>query len=353
MYVYGKNNIQAFISGGPQHPGPRWIAPGSIEPHDLSAKVRSEWDRLFATASPSSTEITAAYSRLLCIETNELEDIFRLSRHSVARLVCGGFYVSAIQHIDSRSNLSDRKKIVAILKDVQLALDRIICWTKNPTEPFSQHLILDIHNMIMTSNRIITHMHEGLEINTIVPTNEWRRKSVYSPRYDDILMFFPFDEIPNAMTQLITYLQPIFDNIKQTRGCPTPYTFAAWLHHTLISIHPFLDGNGRMTRMLSSLPLIMSGLPPIIIASSRRDSYFKALKAADTNLDIAPLAKLFATEQLLAIQQVHDLTSNPSKLDMSDIVPDDFMETLLTPFPPKQSVDTNDYMETLSIHSAG
>ena len=27
------------------------------------------------------------------------------------------------------------------------------------------------------------------------------------------------------------------------------YTFAAWIHHTLINIHPFEDGNGRITHV--------------------------------------------------------------------------------------------------------
>ncbi|MEL6722920.1 MAG: Fic family protein [Pseudomonadota bacterium] len=37
------------------------------------------------------------------------------------------------------------------------------------------------------------------------------------------------------------------------------------LHTTLTSIHPFWDGNGRMARLLANIPLLRSGLPPVVI----------------------------------------------------------------------------------------
>ena len=37
------------------------------------------------------------------------------------------------------------------------------------------------------------------------------------------------------------------------------------LHTSFTAIHPFFDGNGRMARLLANLPLLRSGLPPIVI----------------------------------------------------------------------------------------
>jgi Fic family protein len=50
-----------------------------------------------------------------------------------------------------------------------------------------------------------------------------------------------------------------------------PIEFAAWLHLQFVNIHPFVDGNGRVARLLMNLALLQSGyvitiIPPIIRA---------------------------------------------------------------------------------------
>ena len=73
-----------------------------------------------------------------------------------------------------------------------------------------------------------------------------------------------------------------------------PFALAAWIHATFARIHPFTvsilwphslirtekrpqDGNGRVTRLLASLPLIRAGFPFINIRENRRDEYLEAL----------------------------------------------------------------------------
>ncbi|MEW6520361.1 MAG: Fic family protein [Thermodesulfobacteriota bacterium] len=46
-----------------------------------------------------------------------------------------------------------------------------------------------------------------------------------------------------------------------------PIVFAAWLHIRLVSIHPFVDGNGRTARLVMNLALLQAGYP---ITISRR-----------------------------------------------------------------------------------
>ncbi|MEX3727434.1 Fic family protein [Bilophila wadsworthia] len=45
-------------------------------------------------------------------------------------------------------------------------------------------------------------------------------------------------------------------------NAPSIYTR---LHIPFVHIHPFADGNGRLARLISNLPLLRAGLPPIII----------------------------------------------------------------------------------------
>lgn len=57
-------------------------------------------------------------------------------------------------------------------------------------------------------------------------------------------------------------------------------------HHRLALVHPFLDGNGRVTRMLTHLQMISLGLKPFLWSLSRglarrQDDYYRFLALAD------------------------------------------------------------------------
>jgi Fic family protein len=51
------------------------------------------------------------------------------------------------------------------------------------------------------------------------------------------------------------------------------------LHVAFVRIHPFFDGNGRLARLVSNLPVLMAGLPPIIIPREARKAYIDTLSA--------------------------------------------------------------------------
>ncbi len=55
---------------------------------------------------------------------------------------------------------------------------------------------------------------------------------------------------------------------------------AAEAHYRLVTIHPFIDGNGRSARLLMNMILMMRGYPPAIIRKNDRLAYIKALEKA-------------------------------------------------------------------------
>jgi len=59
-------------------------------------------------------------------------------------------------------------------------------------------------------------------------------------------------------------------------------------HAAIAHIHPFWDGNGRMARLLSNIPLLKSGLPPIVIPKEKRREYIQLL--ADYEISVGQLS---------------------------------------------------------------
>ncbi len=53
-------------------------------------------------------------------------------------------------------------------------------------------------------------------------------------------------------------------------------------HYKLVSIHPFIDGNGRTSRLLMNLILLEAGYAPIIIRPIDRKRYLSALETYQT-----------------------------------------------------------------------
>ncbi len=65
-----------------------------------------------------------------------------------------------------------------------------------------------------------------------------------------------------------------------------PVELAALAHYKFVKIHPFGDGNGRITRLLTNFILHKKDFPLMVIEYKNRKSYYKALKKSDKEGEI-------------------------------------------------------------------
>lgn len=72
--------------------------------------------------------------------------------------------------------------------------------------------------------------------------------------------------------------------------------YAADLHQKLVSIHPFIDGNGRTSRLMMNFALTEASYPVINIQPDKkaRDTYMDALAIVRNTGDLEPFEELVA-----------------------------------------------------------
>lgn len=93
------------------------------------------------------------------------------------------------------------------------------------------------------------------------------------------------------------HMNDLIDWMKQTRG-ESGTIRAAVTHGWLAHIHPFPDGNGRLSRILMNSDLLRAGLPPVIVRhKTDRSKYIAALSESDAGGDLFPLVAVMLDAQ--------------------------------------------------------
>lgn len=71
----------------------------------------------------------------------------------------------------------------------------------------------------------------------------------------------------------------------------SPIARALLVHLEFVTIHPFMDGNGRLGRLLMNHVLLSAGLPWVTIRSDERVPFFKAIERAQVDSDAVPFIR--------------------------------------------------------------
>lgn len=85
-------------------------------------------------------------------------------------------------------------------------------------------------------------------------------------------------KVPGLMKEFVNWLHQ--------KSNDHPVKIAADAHFKLVSIHPFLDGNGRAARLLMNLLLMQVGYPPALIRKEDRRAYINAIEKGQTQKEL-------------------------------------------------------------------
>ncbi|MCX6817043.1 MAG: Fic family protein [Candidatus Beckwithbacteria bacterium] len=140
-------------------------------------------------------------------------------------------------------------------------------------------------NQLTISEKLIRNLHHLVMKKTDEDwAGRYRQSNVFITGTDHI----PSDAniIPSAMNKFINWF-------RANRHRLHPIELAAKLHHQLVFIHPFLDGNGRTARLLMNVVLMRKGYPLAVILKNDRKKYYQVLQQADKD-NYQPLIRFVA-----------------------------------------------------------
>lgn len=96
---------------------------------------------------------------------------------------------------------------------------------------------------------------------------------------------------PPSYTKIIRLMDDYIHTIKTLQLHPLKK--AAFIHHQLVWIHPFFDGNGRVARLATNLFFMQQGYPPVVLKQEQRKIYYHVLRQADKG-NLSPFAEFIS-----------------------------------------------------------
>ena len=129
-------------------------------------------------------------------------------------------------------------------------------------EPLSKRVLLDIHHLILKN---IDNKNAGKYRNVDVMISGSTHK-------------------PPTFLQVENLMEAYFNFYEENKLTLNPVILSAEIHERLVTIHPFIDGNGRTSRLVMNLILLQHGFPITNISSQNdlRNEYYTSLETVQT-----------------------------------------------------------------------
>lgn len=216
------------------------------------------------------------------------------------------------KEIDEKKKILDRKRPLPehTVKSIRESL--MLEWTYNTNAIEGNTLTLLETKVVLEGITIggktlrehlevINHKDAILYVEDIVRNNEslseWQIKSIhrlilkgieddYAGRYrDQKVIIAGAKHIPPEPILIKEQMENLIKWYEGEGATIHPVEKAALLHINFAGIHPFIDGNGRTSRLLLNLELMKNGYPAIVIRNENRLAYYIALDKAHTTGD--------------------------------------------------------------------
>ena len=169
-----------------------------------------------------------------------------------------------------------------------------------------------VKNKVPISEKVIKDIH------SLVLMDRQTDKGVYRSVPVRVGSFHPCQpyEVPIQMEWLMRVYNGEMQNLHVIER-------AALFHLRFETIHPFIDGNGRVGRLLLNLELMKEGYPPVNVKFSDRTKYYDCFNHyRENNNDTSKMTELIEEYAIYELKRYIEIAEQSDKLKNNS--PDDY-----------------------------
>lgn len=164
------------------------------------------------------------------------------------------------------------------MKSHDVAFELIKDWATDTERPLSEMALKNLHEVLLVRpfwKEALTT--DGQPTRRLIKVGNYKEQQ-NSVRLQNGEMFHYAspEDTPIEMGELIHWYRE-----EEKKANLHPVALAAVLHYKFVRIHPFDDGNGRISRLLMNYVLLRHNFSPVVIKSSDKKNYLFALNQAD------------------------------------------------------------------------
>lgn len=248
------------------------------------------------------------FQRYACVSSNELEGVFSVEGQSWPRLIRKGFFINSIDGISQLSKQKKKRVIIKILENTMESL-KLLSQCLDDYNLFTEEFIKKIHFTMLQNDNFVEEQMENCEgemfsMFILIPNGRYRQVACIADHQEGskVTQFCKHSDISEQMERYCRLARILLNN-----SSIDVFVKVAWLQWAFLRIHPFADGNGRVARIISSLPLCKLHLPPVAVSQAKKKSYFQCLHVADRENNLSPLASFLRESIEMAITEISEM----------------------------------------------
>lgn len=112
---------------------------------------------------------------------------------------------------------------------------------------------------------------------------------------------------PPTPNEMYNQLRFFYDDLEKNIKHMNAIELAAWTHAEFVKIHPFLDGNGRTSRLIMNYQLMKNDFLPISIKVEERLEYYNMLDEYATTGNLQPFVKFIEKLEEKRLDEVNKI----------------------------------------------
>ena len=257
---------------------PDWQSLSDTETAALAASWKQRHEELVNDGAVKT--FIERIKRQWAIETGAMEDVYRISEGATATLIEHGLNSALLSHEDVGNEAPE--SVVAKINDQLQAVNGVYQFVASERDLTTSY-IRQLHQVLTAhQSYYLARDTLGEYVRRELPHGDWKKLPNDVQGDDYSFQFCPPEQVQSEVDRLLDFHR------RHLEEGVSPDVEAAWLHHRFTQIHPFVDGNGRVSRCLATLVLLRSHWLPLVVTRQDKPQYLAALREADKG-DLAPL----------------------------------------------------------------